>query len=83
MLVDTQLTIAAAKDLVDWVIVTGKNLTTIYVSYAYSDHFYGTDAVLGKFLEAKVVATPETVSRIAKAIAPEGIDAFWRNLFPS
>ncbi|KAJ5111646.1 hypothetical protein N7532_002181 [Penicillium argentinense] len=83
VLVDTQLTMAAAKELVDWVIATGKNLTTIYVSHAHGDHFYGTDAVLGKFPEAKVVASPETVSRMAEAIAPEGMDAFWRNLFPA
>ncbi|KAJ5433581.1 uncharacterized protein N7458_012737 [Penicillium daleae] len=82
VLVDTQLTMAAAKELVDWVVATGKNLTTIYVSHAHGDHFYGTDAVLEKYPEAKVVATPETVSRMAEAIAPEGMDAFWRNLFP-
>lgn len=82
VLVDTQLTMAAAKELVDWVVATGKNLTTIYVSHAHGDHFYGTGAVLEKFPEAKVVATQETVSRMAEAISPDGMDAFWRNLFP-
>jgi glyoxylase-like metal-dependent hydrolase (beta-lactamase superfamily II) len=82
VLVDTQLTIAAAKELVDWVVATGKNLTTIYVSHAHADHFYGTGALLEKFPEAKVVATPETVSRMAEAISPGGMDAFWRDLFP-
>ncbi|KAL5333939.1 metallo-beta-lactamase domain protein [Aspergillus crustosus] len=82
VLVDTQLTMAAAKDLVDWVVATGKNLTTIYISHAHGDHFYGTDAILKQFPEANVVATPETVARMAEAIAPEGMDAFWRNLFP-
>jgi glyoxylase-like metal-dependent hydrolase (beta-lactamase superfamily II) len=82
VLVDTQLTMAAAKDLVDWVIATGKNLTTIYISHAHGDHFYGTGALLEKFPGAKVVATPETVSRMVEAINPEGMDGFWRNLFP-
>jgi glyoxylase-like metal-dependent hydrolase (beta-lactamase superfamily II) len=82
VLVDTQLTTVAAKDLVDWVVATGKNLTTIYVSHAHGDHFNGTDALLEKFPEAKVVATPETVSRMAEAISPEGMDAVWRKLFP-
>jgi glyoxylase-like metal-dependent hydrolase (beta-lactamase superfamily II) len=82
VLVDTQLTIAAAKELVDWVVATGKNLTTIYVTHAHADHFYGTGALLEKFPEAKVLATPETVSRMAEAISPEGMDAFWRDLFP-
>ncbi|KAJ6124017.1 hypothetical protein N7471_011334 [Penicillium samsonianum] len=67
VLVDTQLTTAAAKELADWVVATGKNLTTIYVSHAHADHFYGTGALLEKFPEAKVVATPETVSHPGKA----------------
>ncbi|RAH54020.1 metallo-beta-lactamase domain protein [Aspergillus piperis CBS 112811] len=82
VLVDTQLTKDAAKDLVDWVVGTGKNLTTIYITHAHGDHFYGTGAILEKFPDAKVVATPETVSGMAKAISPEGLDSFWRNLFP-
>ncbi|KAJ5317075.1 hypothetical protein PENANT_c029G05140 [Penicillium antarcticum] len=82
ILVDTQLTITAVKDLVDWVVATGKNLTAIYVSHAHADHFYGNGALLEKFPEAKVIATPETVSRMTEAISPEGMDSFWRNLFP-
>ncbi|KAF3385129.1 hypothetical protein F1880_001801 [Penicillium rolfsii] len=82
VLVDTQLTMSAAKELVDWVVATGKNVTTIYVTHAHGDHFYGNAAVLEKFPQAKVVATPETVSRMAKAIDPQGMDAFWRKLFP-
>ncbi|OQD77467.1 hypothetical protein PENDEC_c002G06404 [Penicillium decumbens] len=82
VLVDTQLTMAAITELVDWVVATGKNLTTIYVSHAHADHFYGNGALLEKFPEAKIVATPETVSRMAEAITPEGMDALWRNLFP-
>lgn len=82
VLVDTQLTKAAAKDLVDWVVGTGKNLTTIYISHAHGDHFYGTGALFEKFPEAKVLATRETVSRMVEAINPEGMDGFWRKLFP-
>ncbi|GFN13814.1 hypothetical protein AtubIFM55763_000880 [Aspergillus tubingensis] len=82
VLVDTQLTMDAAKDLVDWVVGTGKNLTTIYITHAHGDHFYGTSAILERFPDAKVVATPETVSGMTKAISPEGLDSFWRSRFP-
>jgi glyoxylase-like metal-dependent hydrolase (beta-lactamase superfamily II) len=82
VLVDTQLTTAAAKEMVEWVLATGKNITTIYISHAHADHFYGNHSVLEKFPEAKVVATPETVSRMAEAISPDGMDSFWRKLFP-
>ncbi|KAJ5645764.1 metallo-beta-lactamase domain protein [Penicillium lividum] len=67
---------ATITELVDWVVATGKNLTMIYISYAYGDYFYGNGALLKKFLEAKIVAILETISRIAEAISPEGIDAF-------
>ncbi|PYH29352.1 Metallo-hydrolase/oxidoreductase [Aspergillus neoniger CBS 115656] len=47
VLVDTQLTMAAAKDLADWVVGTGKNLTTMYITHAHGDHFYGTSGQVG------------------------------------
>jgi hypothetical protein len=37
ILADTQLTKAAERDLVDWVVDTGKNLTTSYITHAHGD----------------------------------------------
>ncbi|KAH7398046.1 beta-lactamase-like protein [Cadophora sp. MPI-SDFR-AT-0126] len=82
VLVDTQLTKAAGKELVDWVVDSGKNLTTIYITHAHGDHFYGNAALLERFPEAKILATPEVVAKMAEAILPDGMDAFWRRLFP-
>jgi glyoxylase-like metal-dependent hydrolase (beta-lactamase superfamily II) len=82
ILVDTQLTKAAGRDLVDWVVDSGKNLTTIYITHAHGDHFYGNAALIERFPEAKILATPEVVAKMAEAILPDGMDAFWRRLFP-
>ncbi|KAL3471052.1 beta-lactamase-like protein [Aspergillus californicus] len=59
ILVDTQLTKAAGRDLVDWVVDTSKNLTTIYITYAHGDHFYGNATLIERFPEAKILAMLE------------------------
>jgi glyoxylase-like metal-dependent hydrolase (beta-lactamase superfamily II) len=38
VLVDTFLTAEHAKDLLDWVVASGKNLITIYITHAHGDH---------------------------------------------
>ena len=50
VLVDTFLSEQHAKELLDWVIESGKNLTTIYVTHAHGDHFFGLKHLLDKFL---------------------------------
>jgi glyoxylase-like metal-dependent hydrolase (beta-lactamase superfamily II) len=82
ILVDTQLTRAAGKELADWVVASGKNLTMIYITHAHADHFYGNAALVERFPRVKIMATPEVVARMAEAILPDGMDAFWRRLFP-
>jgi glyoxylase-like metal-dependent hydrolase (beta-lactamase superfamily II) len=82
ILVDTQLTKAAGRDLVDWVVDTGKNLTTIYITHAHGDHFYGNAALIERFPEAKILPTPEVVGKMADAILPDGMDVFLEETFP-
>ena len=82
ILVDTQLTRAAGKELVEWVVDSGRNLTMIYITHAHADHFYGNAALIERFPGVKIVATPEVVANMAEAMLPDGMDAFWRRLFP-
>lgn len=82
VLVDTQLTTQAAKDLTDWVIATGKNLAAIYITHAHGDHHFGTSTLLAQFPKAKVLATPEVASRIATESSPEKLANLWKKLFP-
>ncbi|KAH6714613.1 metallo-beta-lactamase domain protein [Leptodontidium sp. MPI-SDFR-AT-0119] len=82
ILVDTQLTRAASKELVEWVVDSGMSLTTIYITHAHADHFYGNAALIKRFPGVKIVATPEVMANMAEAMLLDGMDAFWRRLFP-
>ncbi|KAK9442200.1 metallo-beta-lactamase domain protein [Metarhizium brunneum] len=82
ILVDAQLTIEAGKDLSDWVLAKGKNLTHIYVTHGHGDHFFGSAPLLKEFPNAKVVAIPEVVARMSNEVTPERLRGIWDKLFP-
>jgi glyoxylase-like metal-dependent hydrolase (beta-lactamase superfamily II) len=82
VLVDTFLTIDQSNDLADWVAASGKNLTTIYITHAHGDHFFGLKILLDRFPHAKAVATPEVLEAMSREIAPDRLDSFWKARFP-
>jgi glyoxylase-like metal-dependent hydrolase (beta-lactamase superfamily II) len=82
VLVDTFLSQEHSKELVDWVVESGKNLTTIYITHAHGDHFFGLKLLLNKFPNAKAVATASVVAAIQDQIKPEYVKSFWEPRFP-
>jgi glyoxylase-like metal-dependent hydrolase (beta-lactamase superfamily II) len=82
VLVDTFLSEQHSKELGDWVAESGKNLTTIYVTHAHGDHFFGLKLLLDKFPNAKAIATAPVVAAIQDQIKPEFMKAFWEPRFP-
>jgi glyoxylase-like metal-dependent hydrolase (beta-lactamase superfamily II) len=82
VLVDTFLTAEHAQVLLDWVVASGKNLTTIYVTHGHGDHFFGLAPLLERFPNAKALATPAVVAAMHEQLSPASIDDFWRRLFP-
>ena len=82
VLVDTFLTIDSSKQLADWIASSGRNLTTIYITHAHGDHFFGLKPVLERFPKANAIARSEVVVAMKKHIRPESLDGFWRRLFP-
>ena len=82
VLVDTFLSERQSKELVDWVIESGKNLTTIYVTHAHGDHFFGLKLLLDKFPNARAIATAPVVAAIQDQIKPDFMRSFWEPRFP-
>jgi glyoxylase-like metal-dependent hydrolase (beta-lactamase superfamily II) len=82
VLVDTLLTAEQSQTLVDWVVASGKNLTTIYLTHGHGDHCFGIAALLERFPRARAIATPDVVAAMREQTSPPVLDTFWRRLFP-
>jgi glyoxylase-like metal-dependent hydrolase (beta-lactamase superfamily II) len=82
VLVDTFLSEQQSKELVDWVVASGKNLIDIYITHAHGDHYFGLKLLLDRFPETKAIATASVVAAIREQIKPEQIQSFWEPRFP-
>jgi glyoxylase-like metal-dependent hydrolase (beta-lactamase superfamily II) len=82
ILVDTFLSVQHSKELVDWVVASGKNLTTIYITHGHGDHFFGLKLLLDKFPNARAFATTSAVANMRNQISPKFIESFWEPRFP-
>jgi glyoxylase-like metal-dependent hydrolase (beta-lactamase superfamily II) len=82
VLVDTFLTEQHSKELLDWVVENGKNLTNIYVTHAHGDHYFGLKQLLDKFPNAKAISTARNVAAIQEQIKPGFVQSFWEPRFP-
>ena len=82
VLVDALLTQDEGRKLADWVAASGKNLTTIYITHGHGDHFFGASALLERFPQARMVATPSVVAHMREQLSDQWLDGFWRKGFP-
>jgi glyoxylase-like metal-dependent hydrolase (beta-lactamase superfamily II) len=82
VLVDTFLTEQHSKELLNWVIDSGKNLTAIYVTHAHGDHYFGLKQLLDKFPNARAISSAPVVAAIREQIKPEFIQSVWEPRFP-
>jgi glyoxylase-like metal-dependent hydrolase (beta-lactamase superfamily II) len=82
ILVDTFLSVEHSKELINWVAESGKNLTTVYVTHAHGDHFFGLKLLLDRFPNARAFATASAVAGMQKQISPDFIKSFWEPRFP-
>jgi glyoxylase-like metal-dependent hydrolase (beta-lactamase superfamily II) len=81
VLVDALTTVAEAEALADWVALHHRNLQTIYITHGHADHFYGLSVLLGRFPNARAIATPKAVDEMRKFLAPP-LEQIMYRLFP-
>ena len=82
VLVDTLISVEQARALANWVVASGKNLTTIYATHGHGDHFFGTGTVLERFPGARFVARPDVIKVMRQQASPESLATFWNPRFP-
>jgi glyoxylase-like metal-dependent hydrolase (beta-lactamase superfamily II) len=83
VLVDTFLTADHTRELVEWIVASGKHLTAIYVTHAHGDHFFGLGMLEERFPAARALATAEVIEGMRHQISPEYVAAFWNARFPN
>jgi glyoxylase-like metal-dependent hydrolase (beta-lactamase superfamily II) len=66
VLIDAQWTLSSAHRLVAEILETGKNLTTIYLTHAHPDHYFGAGTIAEAFPKARVVAIASEADIINK-----------------
>ena len=66
VLIDAQWTLSSAHRVVAEILDTGKNLTTIYLTHAHPDHYFGAGTIAEAFPKARVVAIPSEADIINK-----------------
>ena len=64
ILVDTQFVMSEAYRVAAMILESKKNLTTVYITHAHPDHYFGIAALKQAFPNAKFVALPATVAGI-------------------
>jgi glyoxylase-like metal-dependent hydrolase (beta-lactamase superfamily II) len=63
-LVDAQWTLSNAHRVVAEILETGRRLTTVYVTHAHPDHYFGLGPIHDAFPEARIVALPSVAATI-------------------
>jgi glyoxylase-like metal-dependent hydrolase (beta-lactamase superfamily II) len=62
LLIDPQFSLSEAHKLAAEILVSKKNLATIYVTHAHPDHLFGLAVLKQAFPDAKILALPATVA---------------------
>ena len=82
VLVDTFITMEQNRALAEWVVASGKNLTTIYATHGHGDHLFGVNTIQHRFPNARFIASREAISVMREQLSPPWLEAYWKSRFP-
>ena len=54
--------------------MSGKRLSTIYITHAHPDHFFGLKLLRDRFPAAQAIAPAQVVAAMQAALAPEAVE---------
>jgi glyoxylase-like metal-dependent hydrolase (beta-lactamase superfamily II) len=81
VLVDTFLSEAQTGELADWIDASGRRLSTIYITHAHPDHFFGLKLLRDRFPDARAITPAQVADAMQATLAPEAVEN-WRRIFP-
>lgn len=81
LLVDAFLSEAQTSELADWIAASGLRLSTIYITHAHADHFFGLKLLRDRFPDARAIAAAPVVNAMHAALAGDAAEK-WRRRFP-
>ncbi|MFD9335290.1 MBL fold metallo-hydrolase [Streptomyces sp. NPDC060028] len=67
LLIDTGFTRADGHRLAAEILDSGKNLTTVFISHADPDYYWGAEVIADAFPDAEILATPIVIDHIKAA----------------
>ncbi len=76
VLVDAQFTLSDAHRVAAKVLESGKTLTTVFITHAHPDHYFGLEVFKAQFPGVKIIAAPKVVEE-AKATGA-GKLGYWK-----
>jgi glyoxylase-like metal-dependent hydrolase (beta-lactamase superfamily II) len=81
VLIDALMTMEESRHLAQWVLGSGKNLSSVYVTHAHADHFFGLGAIRESFPEAAAVTLDALLPAVQEQTSV-GYKSVWSSFFP-
>jgi glyoxylase-like metal-dependent hydrolase (beta-lactamase superfamily II) len=84
VLVDTAISIAQNKELIQWIkaSIPGKRLKYIYITHGHGDHFFGLTQLKEEWPDVQAIATRGTISHMQQQLETDWW-ATWQIWFPN